>query len=62
MMARQAQSPRQTAPHAPRPEAAGFKPVALPALAAALRQTRAPARETRVQDLPVILRKDSFLA
>lgn len=60
-MARQAQPSRQTAPQAPRPEAA-FKPVALPALAAALRHARAPARETRVQDLPAILRKDASLA
>ncbi len=48
------------APAAPAP--AGFKPVALPALAAALRQVQSgKPREARPQDWPAILRKDAAI-
>jgi hypothetical protein len=57
-MARQVQTrPAQTAPAAP----AGFKPVALPALAAALRLAGNQARTERARELPPILRKDAVL-
>jgi hypothetical protein len=56
--------PRTTRPAEPaRADApAGFKPVALPALAAALRLTRSAAsREARPADLPAILRKEALV-
>ncbi|HYF57038.1 MAG TPA: hypothetical protein VEA41_22500 [Salinarimonas sp.] len=58
-MARQAHTrPVQPAPAAPE----GFKPVALPALAAALRLARgAERRDERSRELPPILRKDAVL-
>lgn len=38
---------------------AAFKPLALPALAAAVHATRLQPRRVKVQDLPPILRKDA---
>lgn len=39
----------------------GFKPVRLPALAAAVRPVEAPARTPTPADWPAILRKEAFL-
>lgn len=39
-----------------------FKPVALPALAAAMRSTKHPPRDVKTPVLPAILRKEAMLA
>jgi hypothetical protein len=44
-----------------RPEAPAFKPVALPALAAAMQAARFQPQLPKVQELPAILRKEAVL-
>ncbi len=57
-MARQAHTrPVQPAPTAPE----GFKPVALPALAAAIRASNLQPKRSKEIGLPAILRKDAVL-
>jgi hypothetical protein len=47
---------------APRGREGGFKPVALPALAAAVAATRPPApRKPATRDIPAILREDALV-
>lgn len=45
----------------PSSAAPGFKPVALPALAAAVHASRPQANRPKVQELPAILRKEAVL-
>jgi hypothetical protein len=48
-------------PSTARPEAPAFKPVALPALAAAMQAARFHPQSPKVQELPAILRKEAML-
>lgn len=62
-MSRSAPFPRSSgstdAPRRPIQPEAGFKPVALPALAAAIHAVRTPPQPRRTQDWPAVLRKDA---
>lgn len=53
--------PRPSKPPAARTEAPAFKPVALPALAAAVHAVRPQPNAPKSQELPAILRKESQL-
>ncbi len=48
-------------PSTARPETPAFKPVALPALAAAMQAARFQPQSPKVQELPAILRKEAML-
>jgi hypothetical protein len=60
----QAANPRRSMPDQRRSDSLaqpGFKPVALPALAAAIQAARMQPRERKPSDLPAILRKETTL-
>ena len=48
-------------PSAPQQETPAFKPVALPALAAAVHAVREQPRHPKSQELPAILRKEAIV-
>jgi len=52
---------RQSPPKAPAQVIPAFKPVALPALAAAMRSAKRQPVETRTVEPPAILRKEAIL-
>ena len=55
----QAERPRTNAKDSGNRADAGFKPVALPALAAAVKAAKPKPQETPHRELPAILRKDA---
>jgi hypothetical protein len=60
-MTRAADRQTQFQPSSARPETPVFKPVALPALAAAVRASQPQPRHPKIQQLPAILRKEAML-
>jgi hypothetical protein len=51
----------QSSPHAAAQSIPAFKPVALPALAAAMRSAKQQSVKTKTHELPAILRKEALL-